>query len=435
MSDSQVSSIECSSHPFAAWWDLRSAAILCVAVIGFLAGCVNIFYLKYFNLYLFWYHPLFNLYSLLISLYILSRFVLACFYKPPPDVGYLPSVTVVIACKNEEASISQTIECVYQSNYPCSLLEVITVNDGSTDETLVEMERTRARHPDLKIINFEANRGKRHGMAAGARVATGEVLVYIDSDSFVQPNTIRKLVQGFVDPDVGAVCGHAYVANARSNMLTKMQEVRYFVAFRIIKAAESIFSTVSCCSGCLAAYRRRYVMDVLDVWLNQRFLGTAATFGDDRSLTNFMLRRYRVIYDSEAICTTLVPATYGTFFRQQLRWKKSWIRESYLASKFMWRRHPGAAFFFYLGIIFPLVSPVIVFNALVLPSFGSGTISYLYVYGCLLMATLYGLFYLARFRDRLWVYGILFSFFYMFLLVWQTYYALVTVRQNHWGTR
>ena len=121
--------------------------------------------------------------------------------------------------------------------------------------------------------------------------------------------------------------------------------------------------------------------------------------------------------------------------QKKLRWKKSWVRETFIASQFMWRRHPFAAFFFYLGAIFPVISPFVAFNALVVPLVRSGTISYLYVYGATLMAAMYGLYYLARCRSRLWVYGIVFSFFYMFILVWQTYYALLTVRRNHWGTR
>jgi hyaluronan synthase len=401
----------------------------------FIAACANVIYLKSFNVYYFWYQPLVNTCSVMISFYILSRFVLASFYRPPPDAGHLPPVSVIIVCKNEEDSIGKTIDCIAQSYYPADRLEIIAVDDGSTDATLKEMERARDRHPGLKVIHFEKNRGKRHGMAAGARTATGDILVYVDSDSFVRRDAIRKMAQGFADPAVAAVCGHANVANARTNLLTKMQEVRYFIAFRVIKAAESLFSTVSCCSGCLAAYRRRYVMEALDPWLNQTFLGTPATFGDDRSLTNFMLRRHRVIYHSEAVCTTIVPETYMKFFRQQLRWKKSWIRESLLASLFIWRRHPFAAFFFYLGVTFPIVSPLIVFNALVLPLAGHGSVSLIYIYGSILMATLYGLCYLARYRNGLWVYGILFSAFYMLILVWQTYYAMCTVRRNHWGTR
>jgi hyaluronan synthase len=176
-------------------------------------------------------------------------------------------------------------------------------------------------------------------------------------------------------------------------------------------------------------------MEILDVWLYQRFLGRQATFGDDRSLTNFMLRRYRVIYHSEAVCSTLVPERYGVFFRQQLRWKKSWSRESLVASGFMWKRHPAAAFFFYLGVAFPIVAPLIVLNAMMLPLVGIGQFSHLYVYGVLLMSMIYSLIYLAHYRNGLWLYGVCFSLLYLLVLVWQTYYAFLTIRRNHWGTR
>ncbi len=401
----------------------------------FLLGLANVAYLKSLNVEHFWYQPLLNFYSILISLFILSRLLVAAFYRPPADVGHEPTVSVVVACMNEEDSIARTLEVIYQSDYPAEKLEVIAVDDGSTDATLAEMRKVQARHPDLKVIAFERNRGKRHGMYAGARAARGEILVYIDSDSFVRPDTIRKLVQGFADPEVGAVCGHADVENARTNLLTKMQEVRYYVAFRIVKAAESVFSTVSCCSGCLAAYRRDYVMPILDTWVNQRFLGTEATFGDDRALTNWMLRRYRVLYHSEAICTTIVPERYGVFFRQQLRWKKSWIRETLIACTFIWRRHPVAAVTYYLGALFPFVGPAVVFAALALPLLGGADYSLIYLYGALLMAWLYCMVHWARYRNGLWVHGIYFTLLYMAVLAWQTYYALFTVRRNHWGTR
>lgn len=418
-------------------WSTRAAhAVFPMFMVLMFAVCVaNVLCLKAFNVEYFWYQPVFNLYSLIISFYILSRFPLAALYRPPADVGHTPTVAVIVACKNEENSIAQTLECIYRSDYPRHLMQVIAVNDGSTDGTLQAMHAVRARHPDLHVINFEKNLGKRHGMAAGARATKADVLVYVDSDSFVEPNTVRKIVQGFADPEVGAVCGHANVQNANTNALTRMQQVRYYVAFRILKAAESLFSSVSCCSGCLAAYRRDYVMPILDTWLNQMFMGRAATFGDDRSLTNFMLRRWRVIYDAEAVCTTIVPDTYRVFFRQQVRWKKSWIRESFIAGRFMWRRHPMAAFSFYLALMFPLLAPIIICNALVITTMTSGVFSYLYLYGAALMATLYGLVYLARYRDGLWLYAIAFSFFYMAFLVWQTYYALLTIGKNHWGTR
>ena len=416
-----------------AYW-LYNGFPMLLAVL-FVLGLINVGYLKSLNVEFFWYQPLLNFYSILISLFILSRLVLSTFYRPPRDVDHMPTVSVIVACMNEEGSIGRTLDVIYESDYPAELMEVIAVDDGSTDGTLAEMYQVRQRHPDLQIIEFRKNRGKRHGMYAGAHAARGEVLVYIDSDSFVRPDTIYKIVQPFKDREVGAVCGHADVENARANLLTKMQEVRYYVAFRIVKAAESLFSTVSCCSGCLAAYRREYVMPVLDQWVNQRFLGTEATFGDDRALTNWMLKRYRVLYHSDAVCTTIVPEKYGVFFRQQLRWKKSWIRETLIACTFIWRRHPIAAISYYLGALFPFVGPAVVFSAMAMPLITGASYSLVYLYGALLMSWMYCMVYWARYRNGLWIYGIYFTVLYMFVLAWQTYYALMTVHHNHWGTR
>jgi hyaluronan synthase len=420
------------------WARLRrrcAGAVPAMAFAALLAACVPVAQLKAVNVSLFWLHPVANAYGLLVSAFIVSRLVLALFYRPPPDTGHRPVVTAIVACKNEGASIRRTLECLFRSEYPADRLEVVAVDDGSTDDTLAEMQLAAAQHPALKVISFGRNRGKRHAMAEGARVAQGEVLVYVDSDSFLRPDAITRLASAFSDAGVAAVCGHADVQNARTNALTRMQEVRYYVAFRVVKAAESLFSAVTCCSGCLAAYRRSCVMEVLDHWLGQRFLGVPATFGDDRSLTRLMLLRHRVIYHSEAICTTIVPDRWSVFFRQQLRWKKSWIRENLLLAVFFWKRHPAMVVSFYMSVLFPLVSPGIALHALGLPLVGIGHFSFVYVYGVVLMSSLYALVYLARHRSALWVYGILFSLFYMFALAWQTYYALLTVRRNHWGTR
>ena len=118
-----------------------------------LLTAANVLWLRADNIYYFWYHPILNLYGLMISGYILSRIVLACIYRPPPDVGYLPSVTVAISCKNEEASIVRTLECIYRSDYPEHLLDVVVVDDGSTDGTWAEIERARTLYP-LSLIHI-----------------------------------------------------------------------------------------------------------------------------------------------------------------------------------------------------------------------------------------------------------------------------------------
>lgn len=280
-------------------------------------------YFKLNNLEYFWYQPWVNTYSIAVGVFILSRFLLAAFYVPPRDTGYEPTVTVVVACMNEAGSIEKTIGRIYREGYPHEKLEVVVVNDGSTDDTLNEMLRAQGRHPKLVVVDFEENKGKRHGMAVGSLLSRSEILLFVDSDSFLMPGAVHKIVQGLADQSVAAVSGHTDVENIKSNVLTRMQDVRYYVSYRVMKAAEHLFGAVSCCPGCFSAYRRVYVLNVLDTWLHQRFLGSYCTFGDDRSLTNYLLRDYKVLYDDEALATTIVPEKWLKYVKQQCRWKRS----------------------------------------------------------------------------------------------------------------
>ncbi|HHY97517.1 MAG TPA: glycosyltransferase, partial [Firmicutes bacterium] len=172
--------------------------------------------------------------------------------------------------------------------------------------------------------------------------------------------------------------------------LTKMQAVRYFVSFRIIKASESVFKSVTCCSGCYSAYRRSAVLKVLERWKNQTFPGKRCTFGDDRSLTNLLLREgYSLLYMSDAIVRTIVPETWRGYFRQQLRWKKSWFRETLIAVTHMWRRNPGASIPYYLSVFFTLCSPIVLIRSLVM----SPATRWGYLAGLMILGALYGLYY------------------------------------------
>ena len=414
--------------------ELGRGPTLAVSLLSIFLLSLAVF-VKLNNLEYFWYQPWVNLYSLTVGAFILSRFIIAGFYVAPPDVGFQPTVAVVIACRNEEDSIGKTIGRIFVEGYPHDRLEVIVVNDGSTDRTLEEMLAAQGRHPSLVVVDFEKNKGKRHGMAIGALLARGEFLLYVDSDSFVLPGSIHKILQGLADPTVAAVAGHTDVENAAVNALTKMQDVRYFVSYRVIKAAESVFGAVSCCPGCFSAYRKACVLNVLDRWLHQRFLGRYCTYGDDRSLTNFLLKDYRIIYDDEALATTLVPERWSKYIRQQARWKRSWIREMFFAGRWMWRKHPVAAVSWYAMTVLPLLAPLVMVHALVIGPLVYGRPAGFYVGGVLLVTLLWSLFYLEKTGRPHWWAGFLFTLTYALFFSWQGYYALLTVRQTHWGTR
>ena len=340
---------------------------------------------------------------------------------------------------DEEQAIGQSLSSLLKLDYPVEKLQLIAVNDGSDDNTLAEMHRVADSAPGrVQVIDFPENRGKRAAMAAGIRCSDAEVIVFVDSNSVVAPDALRRLVQPFADPRVGAVCGHADVLNLRENWLTRMQGVRYFVAFRVVKAAESVFNAVTCCSGCFSAYRRAAILPRMEWWENQTFLGIESTFGDDRSLTNCVLRDWRVVYEKRAVSHTIVPNGFRGFLKQQTRWKRSWTRESLLVARFIWRKHPVAAFFTYLSIVLPLVAPVAALHALVWgPLIHGGTLPLVYLAGIYSLAMVYSLYYVL-FQDEyslVWLYGVLFVFFYLAIMLWQTYYAIATCRTSKWGTR
>ena len=385
-------------------------------------------------------HLFFGVYSLLITSYILSRFLLAYLHKPiHADPAYEPSVTFVVPAKNEEGNIAETIRRFAEVEYPRHKVEVVAINDGSTDETLEKMQSV-AREIEgsvrrIEVVDFKQNRGKRAAMAEGVKRAEHDIVIFIDSDSFIERDAVRNLVSYFADSEVGAVSGHTDVWNRDENLLTQMQAIRYYIAFSVYKAAESVFGTVTCCPGCCSAYRREYLMEFIDRWLGQRFLGVTCTYGDDRSLTNFMIRKYRAAYSPNAKAYTVVPSTFGKYMRQQQRWKKSWIRETFIASTFMWKKNPLAAFSFYAYVFLAFISPIVFFRALVWYPAAHGTWPVVYLAGLFLMLLLHGLYYRLQVGPRAWVFAIANFWFNTVILMWQLPWAVITLRDTRWGTR
>lgn len=381
--------------------------------------------------------PVFAAYSISVVIYVLGRFVFALFYRSKPDVGHRPTVSIIVPAFNEEEGIIGTIRSCLDVDYPTHLFEVIVVNDGSTDSTWDRILEAKARWPHLYAVDLGRNYGKRGAMAEGIRRSKGDVLCFVDSDSYLERDAVINIAQPFSDPRVGAVVGHADVRNDSVNWMTKMQQVRYYSAFRVIKGTESMLSgTVTCASGCCAAYRRSTVLPLLDEWEFQTFLGRPATFGDDRALTNRILNRHRVVYQASARAATIVPENPRTFFRQQLRWKKSWLRESMQVIRYFWRKNPLAALFTYASIAFPFVAPWVVLHAVGARLLGGqpGGL-WFYIIGTYAMALLYSLYYAFSHHDGYWFHGMTFVLLYMTVLVFQTYWGILTMRDNRWGTR
>lgn len=416
---------------------ISSALLFFITLFIVLMRAESVIYFK-FNKWLY-------LYSIIAAVFLLSRYFFGTFYRPikiTPD--FTPGVSIIIPCFNEEEWIQKTIiSCINQA-YPVDKLEVIVVDDCSNDksvqkakeifEELYQDERYQTKER-LQLIVQDGNKGKRDALALGVKVAKHDLVVFVDSDSFLDPYAIYNLVQPFQDPKMGGVSGRTDVANIYTNVLTKMQTVRYYIAFRVMKAAEAYFDAVTCLSGPLSCYRKDIVLENMDAWLNQSFLGQKATFGDDRAMTNFVLRHHRTYYQDTAICSTIVPNRYPVFLKQQMRWKRSWLRESLLAGKFMWRKEPFMSVLFYIGVIVPIVAPIVVLYNLIYVPIVHHVFPSTFLIGILMMSLLMSAAQLFLKKSTTWIFGLVFCFYYEAVLLWQMPVAWVTFWKSTWGTR
>jgi len=370
------------------------------------------------------------------------RTVLWMQYRPfaPATEADAPSMTVIIPAYNEGAMVAQTIDSVASAHYPRDRLEIFAVDDGSKDDTWQHIQAAAARHPGLvTALRFTANRGKRAALEAGFRKGRGEIAVTIDSDSIIDRNTLLAMAGPFRKPHIGAVAGKVSVLNRFKGILPRMVHVRFVLTFDMMRAVQSMYGTVYCTPGALSAYRMSVVRKVLDAWVNQRFLGVACTIGEDRALTNWMLKEgFDVVYQRTAVVHTLMPTTYSKLCKMMLRWDRSYIREELRFAGIMWRRPLKAlpiviADFVVNNLRFPVTYlslatlAVLIFNEPVMLLRVMAAIG--------IMSLFYMLYYLRSERSFEFIYGVLYSYFAFFTLFWIFPYALVTARSRGWMTR
>src|SRR3954453_16733151 len=141
--------------------------------------------------------PFFATYGLAVSAYLVSRFVLSLPYRAPVDAGLEPRVAIIMPAFNEEAAIARSLRSLLAVDYPVDKLEIVAIDDGSTDGTLAELRVVEAEAAGrVHVIAFPENQGKRAAMAAGIRATDAEIVAFVDSDSVLEPDALRRLVQG-----------------------------------------------------------------------------------------------------------------------------------------------------------------------------------------------------------------------------------------------
>ncbi|MEA3558825.1 MAG: glycosyltransferase [Candidatus Thermoplasmatota archaeon] len=423
---------------------VRTALLITLIVIVSITAGLFWFNFRFMNLYdmssTYLIVPI-VIYSIMILLYLPTRVILYTLYKPYDDRGYRPTVTVVVPAYNEGSFVKKTLKALLRSDYPKELFQIIAVDDGSRDDTFKNILEMANKHPDMiKALRFQKNRGKREAMAEGVKHAKGEIIVFIDSDTIVEKDAVRHLVAPFTDSRIGGVTGKVKVENWNRNILTRMLGVRYIMSFDFYRCTSSVFGGITCLSGVISAYRKNILEDVIPTWREQIFLGSKCTFGDDRSLTNHVLKRdYLTVYSRKAVAHTLAPDNIGKLMKMLVRWNRSFVRETLILMKYIYDprvivRRKMLFFESTITTLMPFLMMFIIGTIYVRVALNPWHL--VTVIGSIAaMAMIYMLFYIKTERNWQFVYGIAYAFFYITILIWILPYAMLTVNKTHWGTR
>ena len=224
-----------------------------------------------------------------------------------PETG--PLVSVLIPCFNEEKVIAASLARILESNW--SRLEVLVLDDGSSDGTSAEVEKHFSDEPRVRLMRFP-NGGKALALNRGLDQVKGDIIVALDADTLFPPSTIGRLARWFVDPKVGAVAGNALVGNRR-NLVTRWQALEYVTAQNLERRALAALGAVTVVPGAVGAWRRSA--------LEQLGGYPSDTLAEDQDLTMAIQKAgWRVEFDPDARAYTEAPETVAGLLKQRFRW-------------------------------------------------------------------------------------------------------------------
>jgi len=330
-------------------------------VIGYVPALVTIFFIALFPGFL--------------NAHILFSIVLD---KPPPLSLNLkfPKISLLIAAYNEAQNIAETFRGIKGQNYPGEL-EIIVVDDGSTDDTVAKLRSFNL--PNLKIV--QANHGgKANALNQGLEHVTQDIVVCIDADTFLHPQALRRIIARFLtDPaDTAAVAGCVLVKNSRSTFMARLQEWDYFTGIASAKRQQSLYQGTLVAQGAFSAFRTKLV---------RAHHGWPNVIGEDIVLTWSLIKSgARIGFEPTAIGFTAAPETLKGFYRQRKRWARGMIEGLKQHGHLVWSNARLTSFFVAIDFIIPFID---LFYAFVfLPGVVLALFGYFYIVGPLTLLVL-----------------------------------------------
>ena len=247
-------------------------------------------------------------------------------------VGGWPGVSVLIPAYNEEGVIATSVRAALDADYP--ELEVLVLDDGSTDDTEAAALAAAGGDPRCRVIRDPVNRGKAERLNAGLRLARHELVAVTDADTHAHPQAFRLLVARICrSPIVVAVAGAPHVTN-RGRLLLALQVLEASSIIGLIRRTQALTGRVGIVAGVLGLFRRDRVLEV------GGYDPRMAT--EDIDLTwRLLLAGWHTAYEPRALVGMQVPSTLRALWAQRTRWARGQgeVLHVHMGEIGRWRNH------------------------------------------------------------------------------------------------
>ena len=269
------------------------------------------------------------------------------------DPVFAPAVSIVVPAYNEAIGIAGCVRSLVTSRY-AGELEVVVVDDGSSDDTAAIVERLGLGR--VRVLR-QQNAGKAAALNRALIASRHEIVVTVDADTIFEPDTLSHLVQRFRDPEVGVISGNTKIGN-RGSLIGRWQHIEYVMGFNLDRRAYEVIGATPTVPGAIGAFRRQGLADIGGV--------SGATLAEDTDITLDLGRAgWKVVYEPRARAWTEAPSSLRALYRQRARWAYGTIQSAWKHRAALWgrgehafgRRAVGVLLAFQIAL--PLAAPLI----------------------------------------------------------------------------